>query len=181
MTDAAMVERRMLLRGAGVAGATLVGVAAAASPASAHSEGHDVLDAWFVTHTDEPSSETDPGTSVVGFGSGGLMTTQDLYPIGAAGIGTWEPDGGDDFKGKFWTGFPGPDNGPGGFIKICVHGSVHGDRIKGRYHGWCTSPPRWPSRASSRAGSRASASRSDPASSAGFSAPGRCARRAPGS
>jgi hypothetical protein len=136
MTDAAMVERRMLLRGAGVAGATLVGVAAAAAPASANSEGHDVLGAWFVTHTDEPPSETDPGTSVVGFGSGGLMTTQDLYPIGAAGIGTWEPDGGDDFKGKFWTGFPGPDNGPGGFIKISVHGSVDGDRIKGRYHGW---------------------------------------------
>ena len=64
------------------------------------------------------------------------MTSQDLYPIGAAGIGTWEPDGGDDFKGKFWTGFPGPDNGPGGFIKISVHGSVDGDRIKGRYHGW---------------------------------------------
>ena len=135
MTDTAMVERRMLLRGAGVAGATLVGVAAAAAPASANSEGHDVLGAWFVTHTDEPPSETDPGTSVVGFGSGGLMTTQDLYPIGAAGIGTWEPDGGDDFKGSSGPGSPARTTGPVGSSRS-VHGRVDGDRIKGRYHGW---------------------------------------------
>ena len=134
MAEPARVERRMLLRGAGVAGATLAGVAAAA-PAAADGGGHDVLGAWLVTHTDDPPSETDPGTSVVGFATGGLMTNQDLNPMGAAGVGTWEPRGGGHFRAKFWTGFPGPNNGPGGFIKISVRGSVDGDRIKGTYHG----------------------------------------------
>lgn len=133
MAEPARVERRMLLRGAGVAGAALAGVAAAA-PASADG-GHDVLGAWLVTHTDDPPSETDPGTSVIGFAEGGLMTNQDLNPMGAAGVGKWEPRGGDGFQAKFWTGFPGPNNGPGGFIKISLRGRVDGDRVEGTYHG----------------------------------------------
>ncbi len=134
MADTARFERRTLLRGAGVAGATLVGAAAAAAPASADGGSHDVLGAWLITHSDDPPSETDPGTSVVGFASGGLMVSQDLNPIGAAGVGTWEPRDHGDFKAKFWTGFPGPNGGPGGFIKISVRGSVDGDRVEGTYH-----------------------------------------------
>jgi hypothetical protein len=133
-------ERRMLLKGAGVAGASLVGVAAAAGPASANDDhddhdDHDLLGSWLITHSNIPAETTDPGTSVVGFAPGGLLVTQDIAPVGAAGVGTWESHGDGRFKATFWSGFPGEGANPGGLIKISVRGRADGDEISGSYRG----------------------------------------------
>ena len=137
-----LLERRMLLKGAGVAGASLVGVAAAAGPASANDDhddhdhdDHDLLGSWLITHSDTPPSETDPGTSVVGFAPGGLLVTQDIAPVGAAGVGTWESRGDGRFRATFWSGFPGEGADPGGLIKISVRGRADGDEVAGSYRG----------------------------------------------
>jgi hypothetical protein len=133
--DTPLLERRMLLRGAGVAGASLVGVAAAAAPASAHDQSghHDVLGSWLITHSDTPPSPTDPGTSVVGFAPGGLLVTQDIAPVGTAGVGTWESRGGDRFKATFWSGSPADGPQPAVIIKISPRGAVDGDKVSGTY------------------------------------------------
>jgi hypothetical protein len=139
--DTPLLERRMLLRGAGIAGASLVGVAAAAAPASAHDhhdghdDDHDLLGSWLITHSDTPPSETDPGTSVVGFAPGGLLVTQDVAPVNAAGVGTWESRGDGRYKATFWTGFPADGAQPAGLIKISVRGEVDGDETSGTYRG----------------------------------------------
>lgn len=137
-----LMERRMLLRGAGVAGASLVGVAAIPAAASAH--GHDdhdshdssAIGAWFITHKDNPPGDTTPGTSVVTFAPGGVFTAQDLAPLGAAGLGAWEPDGSDRFKVLFWTGAKGETaKDPDVVIKIEVRGKVDHDKVSGTYSG----------------------------------------------
>lgn len=136
--DTPLLERRMLLRGAGVAGASLVGVAAAAAPAAAHDhhDGHDLLGSWLITHSDTPPSDTDPTTGVVGFAPGGLLVTQDIAPVGTAGVGTWESRGDNRFKATFWTGSPadGPQQ-PAVIVKISVSGAVDGDKVSGTYRG----------------------------------------------
>jgi hypothetical protein len=135
--DTPLLERRMLLRGAGVAGASLVGVAAAAAPAAAHDhhDGHDLLGSWLITHSDTPPSDTDPTTAVVGFAPGGLLITQDISPVGTAGVGTWESRDGGRFKAMFWSGSPADGSGPAVVVKISVRGAVDGDKVSGTYRG----------------------------------------------
>jgi hypothetical protein len=137
--DTPLLERRMLLRGAGVAGASLAGVAAGAQPASARHERerqagrHRLLGSWLITHTDRPPSPSDPGISVVGFAPGGLLVTQDIAPVGAAGGGSWRARDNGRFRASFWSGFPGQDDGAGGLLRVSVRGRATRDRVSGAY------------------------------------------------
>ena len=136
MTDAKTVDRRMLLRGAGVAGATLAGVTATAGAASAHGDGgHDsgVLGSWLVTHTDDPPSNQ-TGHAVVSFAAGGVLTIVEINPVEPPGAGAWSSHG-DRFKGTFWTGDPGDPKAkqPPVVVRVDLRGKVRGDHASGTY------------------------------------------------
>jgi hypothetical protein len=132
-----VLERRMLLRGAGVAGATLVGVAAVPAAAQAHDHHGDigVLGSWLVTHADAPPGDTTPVLGVISFAAGGVATTLDLAPSGpgGAGAGAWASRG-SSFAATFYIGAPaeGPKQ-PAVVIKVVATGMVQGDRISGTY------------------------------------------------
>jgi hypothetical protein len=136
MTDAKTVDRRMLLRGAGVAGATLAGVTATAGAASAHGGDHGqsgVVGSWLITHVDDPpSSET--GHAVVSLAPGGVLTEVEINPVAAPGAGAWSGYG-DRFKATFWTGDPGDPKHkqPAVVVKVDVRGKVRGDKVAGTY------------------------------------------------
>lgn len=133
-----VLERRMLLRGAGLAGATALGGVALASPASAddhhHDDSSDVLGAWLITHMDDPPGDTTPTMAVAAFAEGGVLTTQDISPVATAGLGAWESSHHNRFKGTFWTGSPagGPQE-PAATVKVQVRGKTHDDKISGTY------------------------------------------------
>jgi hypothetical protein len=135
MTEEQRVERRMLLRGAGVAGATLVGVAAAPAAATASDRhGHrdsGVVGSWLITHTDDPPGN-ETGHAVVSFAPGGVMTTAEINPVAPAGGGAWEAHG-DSYVATFWTGDPGEAEGQAVVVEVRVRGRVRGDRTYGRY------------------------------------------------
>ena len=135
--DNPLLERRMLLRGVGVAGASMAGVAAVTAPASAHDghDEHDLLGSWLITHSNTAPSPPEPGTTVVGFAPGGLLVTQDIAPVGTAGIGTWESRGHDRFKASFWSGIPAEGAQPAALIKFSVRGRVEHDAVSGTYRG----------------------------------------------
>ena len=128
------LERRALLRGAGVAGASVVGVVAAPEVASAqggHPEhSHGVLGAWRVTHTDDPPS-TDSGDAIVAFSLGGVITVEELGD-GTSGLGAWRSDG-HRFRARFFEASPGEGSEPGVVVEIQVRGRLHHRRISGTY------------------------------------------------
>jgi hypothetical protein len=128
------LERRMLLRGAGVVGVSAVGVAATPAAASAHGDEHGdehgPLGAWLIRHTDDPPS-TDSGLAIVSFAAGGVFATEEM-PDGTLGMGTWEVDR-DGFEVLFFECQPGQGGEPGVVVKIRVHGQVAGDHISGTY------------------------------------------------
>lgn len=126
-----LVERRMVLRGAGVAGATVLAAAAVPAEASAHPEHHGLLGAWRITHTDNPPSDTTPVAAVVTFGAGGVFVDQDIAPVAPAGVGAWTAHG-DRFEVTFWTG-SGDTPADAATVRVRVHGMLHGDRISGTY------------------------------------------------
>jgi hypothetical protein len=133
-----MLERRMLLRGAGVAGASLVGVTAV-GPATASEPGHggghdgrDLLGAWRITHTDDPPGG-DTGVAIVAFAPGGVVSLEEI-PDGTLGLGAWRCSG-DGFRARFFESAPAQGSNPGAAIDIRVSGAVHGSHVAGRYRG----------------------------------------------
>jgi hypothetical protein len=133
--DKSVIERRTLLRGAGVAGAAVVGVAAVPAVASAQQNDHGsrLLGAWMITHTDNPQSQNTPVVAIVTFAAGGVVTNLDINPPSPPGLGAWESSG-DRFKVTFWQG----DAGNGGsappiVVRVQVRGRLHGDHISGTY------------------------------------------------
>ncbi|MGZ4494619.1 MAG: hypothetical protein ACXVWU_07970 [Nocardioides sp.] len=137
MTDSQTVDRRMLLRGAGVAGAAMMGVAATPAVASAHdtrgSHDSNVVGSWLITHTDDPPSN-ETGHAVASFAPGGVLTEVEINPVQAPGAGAWTSHE-DRFKGTFWTGDPGDPSAKQGpvVVKVEVRGKVHGDHLSGTY------------------------------------------------
>jgi hypothetical protein len=133
--DRSVIERRMLLRGAGVAGAAAVGVAAVPAAASAQ-EGHHgsrLLGAWRITHTDNPQGQNTPVVAIVTFAAGGVFTNLDINPPSSLGLGAWESSG-DHFKATFWQGDAGNGaSAPPVVVRVQVRGRVHDDRISGTY------------------------------------------------
>jgi hypothetical protein len=133
--DKSVIERRMLLRGAGVAGAAVVGVAAVPAVASAQQSDHGgrLLGAWRITHTDNPQSQNTPVVAIVTFAAGGVFTNLDINPPSPPGLGAWDSSG-DHFKVTFWQG----DAGNGGsappiVVRVQVRGRLHDDHISGTY------------------------------------------------
>jgi hypothetical protein len=139
MTDES-VERRMLLRGVGLAGAAALGGTALASPASARDRKHDhdgdrdndATGAWLIHHRDDAPGDTTDVLAVVGLAEGGVVTVQDLAPLGAAAVGGWESRGNGRFKASFWTGAPSSGaNEPAVVINVRVRGRARHNRISG--------------------------------------------------
>jgi len=137
MDHGTTLERRMLLRGAGVAGAAIAGVGAV--PGSAAADGGDdessgrLLGAWLITHTDDPPADPSTGRAVVTFAPGGAFAVQDFAPVSTGGLGAWKGYG-DWFKVTFWSGQAGDtpqDHGVA--IKVRVRGSRSYDSISGTY------------------------------------------------
>ncbi len=73
-----VVDRRMLLRGAGVAGATAIGGTALATSAHADSD-NDVSGAWVIA-TGTTRRPSRPGHTVIAFAEGGVFIAQDIAP-----------------------------------------------------------------------------------------------------
>jgi hypothetical protein len=128
------LERRALLRGAGVAGASVVGVVAAPEVASAQ-EGHGghasgLLGAWRITHTDDPPSN-ESGDAIVAFSAGGVLTVEELGD-GTSGLGAWRSEG-HRFRARFYEASPGEGSDPGVVVEIRVRGRLHHDHLAGTY------------------------------------------------
>lgn len=139
--DDRILERRMLLRGAGLAGATALGGMALASPAAADDDhdhdkrhGSRVLGAWLITRQDDPPGDPAKVMGVVTFAEGGAFANQDIDPISPTGLGAWEAHGRSRFTVNFWGGAPtGPPPEPGIVFNVMVRGRVHDDEISGSY------------------------------------------------
>lgn len=127
-----VVDRRMLLRGAGVAGATAIGGTALASPARADSD-NDVTGAWVIVHRDDPPAEPSQGTSVIAFAEGGVFITQDIAPYAPGGVGAWSRERGDRVKVNFWTGSPAGHGSPAIALNIKAQGKVERGTVSGTY------------------------------------------------
>lgn len=130
------VDRRMLLRGAGLVGATALGGTAIASSASADGrQGGDVTGAWLVQHRDDPGGDPTEVTGVVTFAEGGVITSRDLDPAGPPAFGAWKETGHHGFRGTFLTSFPDGEPPSADFViaQISVRGRVRRDRIRGTY------------------------------------------------
>ncbi len=131
-----VVDRRMLLRGAGVASATVIGGTALGSSAHAddrNSRDSSVTGAWVITHRDNPPAEPSTGTAVVAFADGGVFISQDIAPLAPGSLGAWSHEHGDRVKVNFWTGFPGESGSPAVALNIKALGEVHHDTISGTY------------------------------------------------
>jgi hypothetical protein len=130
------IGRRQLVRtaAAGAAGGALVGATGvAAASASDDGNGHRILGAWWVTHTDDPPGDPTPGITVVAFAAGGVLNATDIRPAGSTGTGTWSASG-SHFRASYWASVPlGPPDTPGGSINIRVRGRLHGDLVSGTY------------------------------------------------
>jgi hypothetical protein len=133
--DKSPIERRLLLRGAGAAGAAMVGVAAVPEAASAQrgDAGGRLLGAWRITHTDNPQGQNTPVVAIVTFAAGGVFTNLDINPPSSLGLGAWESSG-DHFKAIFWQGDAGNGaSAPPIVVRVQVRGRLHDDRISGTY------------------------------------------------
>jgi hypothetical protein len=140
------VERRLLLRGAGLAGAAVLGSTAIAAGADAHDRDDDrdrhdhdddrskVVGSWLITHQDDPGGNPTKVTGVASFAEGGVLANQDINPIAPTGLGAWEGHGDNRFTGNFWAGAPGggPEE-PAVTLNVMIRGRVRGDMISGTY------------------------------------------------
>jgi hypothetical protein len=123
----------MLLRGAGVAGAGLVGSAALPAEASAATgPQHGLLGAWRIVHTDNPPGDTSPVAAVVTFAAGGAFSGQDIAPVAPGYLGAWQAWG-DRFRVTFWTGENGDQSTPAVTVRVRVRGTRHDDQVRGTY------------------------------------------------
>ena len=128
-----VINRRQVLRGAGVAaGGAAVGALAFAPAASAHDTGErGPSGSWLVVRQDDG----DPvrTTLVLSFGGGGIFISHDINPAGPPFTGTWEADG-QRFRATFWTGQGGNGpNQPAITIRVRLRGRVNGESLTGTY------------------------------------------------
>ena len=129
-----VIDRRQVLRGAGVAaGGAAVGAFAFATPASAHDNGEQrVSGSWLVVRQDDGSP--DRTTLVLSFAGGNVIISHDINPAGPPFTGTWEAGSGQRFRATFWTGSAG--NGPGQAgptLRVRLRGQVSHGSLTGTY------------------------------------------------
>jgi hypothetical protein len=135
MSESRIGRRQLVRTAAAVAagGALVGGTGVAAASASDGGNGHRILGAWWVTHTDDPPSDPNPGITVVTFASGGALAAADIRPAGGTGAGAWSA-GGSHFRASYWATVPlGPPDTPGGSINIRVKGRLHDNKVSGTY------------------------------------------------
>ena len=134
------INRRRLLQGAGVAGATVLSTTVLASSASAkgrkgddHDHGHDDVEgAWVVDHRDDKDPE-DKGVGVLGFAEGGVVTLQEINPVSPSSVGAWREHRG-HFHATLWSGIRGEGPADAGFtFKLELKGEIDDDQMEGTY------------------------------------------------
>jgi hypothetical protein len=138
------LDRRSLLRTAGVGALAVGATAATATAASAstsststsststhHADG--LLGAWLIEHSD--NTDPTPVRAVTTFAGGGVFQSLDIDPPMPAGLGAWERSGDNRFKVLFWIGQPGSDSQPSAQIRIRVNGQWNDDHISGSFTG----------------------------------------------
>jgi hypothetical protein len=143
------IERRHLLRGAGiVAGGavTAAGIGALASPAVADDDDDhddhdddDLTGSWLVQVRNEDGSTL---TSVGSFAKGGVAIIHDINPAGPPFTGSWKMRDDDRWRATVWSGFPG-QGGPGtagGTVRLRLRGVVDGRRIRGSFRAAAFTP-----------------------------------------
>jgi hypothetical protein len=127
------IDRRQMLRGAGVAvGGVAITSVGLSSPALAKTK-QRVTGSWMIVHHDE--TDPTPVTAVISFAEGGVFISHDISPAGPPFTGSWEREGGDRFRATFWSGFPG-DEGPGSLgptLRIRATGQVERATISGSF------------------------------------------------
>lgn len=133
------LDRRWMLRGAGAAGAAMVGGIALAGAAPANERGstdmrrNSVEGSWLIEHQDDPAAENTPVRGVSSFAAGGVYTGFDLAPPSPPGGGSWAQTGAGTFRATFWQGAGGGPGEPAVVIRVRPRGRVNGDRISGTY------------------------------------------------
>jgi hypothetical protein len=142
--DDNVIERRHLLRNAGlVAGgaAAVSGLGATAMPASADDDGHHghhghhgtgLLGSWLV---DVRNADGSTSVSILSFAAGGVAIVHDISPAGPPFTGSWESGARDSWQATVWTGFPGETGpgSPGSTIKLRLRGTVDKHRMRGSF------------------------------------------------
>ena len=112
-----LMDRRHVLRGAGVVagGVAVAGLAAAApagaSEADAAASQSEESGSWWLTRTDDGTGAT--VVSVTTFAPGGGVINNDISPTGPLSSGTWREDG-RDVVSVLWAGLPGAPPSTGG-------------------------------------------------------------------
>ena len=135
------LDRRWMLRGAGAAGAAMVGGIALAGAAPANERGstdmrrNSVEGSWLIEHQDDPAADNPAVRAVASFAAGGVYTGIDIAPPSPAQAGSWESTGAGAFRATFWTGDAGPagSGAPAVVVRVRPRGRVNGDRISGTY------------------------------------------------
>ena len=133
------INRRRLLQGAGVAGATALSTTVLAGSASAksrkkddHHGRDDVEGAWLVMHRDDHDPE-DKGVAAVGFADGGVATIQEINPVSPSSVGAWREHHG-HFHATLWSGIRGEGPSEPGFtFKLELKGEADDDQVEGTY------------------------------------------------
>jgi hypothetical protein len=129
-----VIDRRHLLRGAGVAaGGAAVGAVAFAAPASAQDNGeHGLSGSWLITRQDDGT----PGTitAVLSLAGGNVVVEHDINPAGPPFTGTWARGEGQGFRATFWSGQAGEGPGqPGPTLQVRVRGQVRRGNLTATY------------------------------------------------
>jgi hypothetical protein len=140
-----LIQRRQLLRGAGIAagGAAVAGLGAVAAPAAADDD-HDrgrarLTGSWLVDVANDDGSST---VSVGSFAEGGVCVIHDIQPAGPPFTGSWKMRDKRRWRATVLGGFAGED-GPGSAgptIELRLRGEVGRREISGSFTFTVTAP-----------------------------------------
>jgi hypothetical protein len=140
-----LIQRRQLLRGAGIAagGAAVAGLGAVAAPAAAddddHRHGHARLaGSWLVDVANDDGSMT---VSVGSFAEGGVCVIHDIQPAGPPFTGSWKMRDKRRWRATVLSGFAGEGPGsPGPTIELRLRGELGRREISGSFTFTVTAP-----------------------------------------
>ena len=134
------LDRRSVLRNAGIAagGAVLGGVALAPPASATERHADEVSGSWRVGVHNDDGDETD---SIISFADGGVCIVHDISPAGPPFTGTWRSGRHGSFRATVLTGTPGDGPGsPGPVIELKLLGTVRHDRVSGSFTFRVTDP-----------------------------------------
>jgi hypothetical protein len=129
-----ILNRRQLLRGAGVATGVAVaglGLAPAASADDEEEHGETLSGSWLVTRQDRGSPDT--VKTVLSFAAGRVIVVHDIDPAGPPFTGTWAGEQDRRFRATVWTGQSGGPGEPGVTIEVELRGRTQRGTMSGTY------------------------------------------------